>query len=1009
MHARPLIASVHRWCFATRRRGVVSVLAMMFLVMFASLGIALAVVSQGNLRTAETHLTASTAVAAAETGMELAKSRLTAAVSRFQIDRGQVTSDLGAKLWSGSWSSPGDGVVSVRPPQGYLDTFAPTGIVHVLMNIHSADQNTVTHADGVNQPGLYSPPSTSVRADEASSNWVRTPTLSVSVAAAGAPTMPPSFRIWYIPLNDGTRVRVRVTGYGSVSASGSSYVAPSAAPAEGSAEGGTPAAPTVAFRPLERTIEQDFQIVKRPKYAVTGGNRIMLGRGAVITGDIGSTYTQFTDQLGNALANADPVVLQSDFYGLDTALDAKLNDFFAGVKQYDVDMDGRLRPAHATESRGLPSNTKDYNADGVPDRAFDDVTGDGYVDDFDIFLKHFDRDNDGRVTLSTRLTNGTPAAGRSAEFTSDDDLALLIDARNPDRNRNAIFGYVDANANNKWDAGETILDSITLPDGTGVLLDVQGGWRDGVIDRKDQYAKVNGRIQYRAPWSTYQSSLSGRSLGISDILQGSISPQQTGQAPVEFGVSADDLPEVNSSTFTSEGSTGTRARESLLGLRPASTKSFWQQVGEQIGVAPTSGQTWQQACMAYTETRTDRTRARFFRSTMPNAQVVTLTGQNIWERSPFQGMTTNDFYFRNRFENMVFSNVEIPQGVNGLFVNCTLVGVTWIRTQRDNSWPQWPLYGAHRWDAATSAPILDTKAIDKSDFARWTTGNVLDGPANYTDFYDPPKDSAGAFITGTARDTKARSANHRFHSCTIAGSMVSDTPVRFEHVRNKLQFTGVTTFALTNPKAPTNSSLNPDPTTLSELRKSSLMVPNFSVDLGQFNAVSDLSGTESTPSTDAQNIALSGTIVAGVIDARGNVSIDGSVLLTYSPKPGEGALNSYGQSVGNPANFNSSFGYFGSADGDTEGGGANWKRESMVIENNVRIIGWDLDGDGIADIVPPASPTAAQRAQAGFRAIPFNGYGRVNIRWNPDIPMPDGILLPLAVRVVPLSYREGAR
>lgn len=1006
---------IPRVLFATRRRGVVSVLAMMFLVIFASLGVALAVVSQGNLRTAETHLTVSNALSAAETGMDLARQRLAQAVGRFHIDRGRVDSDLGAKLWQGTWSTPADGRIEVRPPQGYLDVFQPQGIMHVLMSIHSADENVVVHADGVETPGLYAPPSAEVSPDERPDHWVRTPTVSVA-RTGGAGSMPPSFRIWYIPLQDGTRVRVRVTGYGAVTASGSGYVAEDGGESAGASQGSTQnpgqgqgAYRRATFRPLERTIEQDFEIVKRPRYAITSGNRILLGRGANVTGNIGATFDQLLDHMGRPLPNADPVVIRSDFFGLSPALDAKLRDFYEGVRQFDVDFDSRLRPSHPTEAQGIPSNTTDYDGDGVPDRAFDDVTGDGYVDDFDIFIRHFDADNDGRVTLSTILTRGTPAEGRSPEFTVDDDLALLIDSRNPDRNRNGIWGFQDVNGNGRWDPGEPINDVYTDALGEVTALDVQAGWRDGWIDRKDAYAKVHGGIQFRINYNDYLSSLAARGLNVSQILQGPIVPQQPGQPPVQFGVGSDEMPTVTTEQFTAEGGTGTRSRESLLSLRPGSTKSFWQQAGEQLGIAPTSGQTWQQAVMAYTETSTDPTRARFFRSTMSNAAVVALTGQNLWERSPFGGMTTNDFYFRNRFENMTFRHVEIPQGVNGLFVNCTFVGVTWLRTQRDNSWPQWALYGAHRWSATANAPVPDPKPVDKSDFLRWTTRNVVDGPSNYADFYDPPRDTDGSWITGDARNTKNRSANHRFHGCTIVGSVVTDTPVRFEPVRNKLQFTGITSFSLQHPTRPNDPSVNPDPSHLDTLRTTSLMAPNFSVDLGSYNAISDLAREHDPSAPPGQNIRLTGTIVAGVLDARGVVSIDGSVLLTYSPRLGEGPLQQYGQPVGNPAHFNSSFGYFGSEDGDIEGGAADWRRENMVVENGVVIVGWDLDGDGLVDIVPPASPTAAQRAQPGFRAVPFNGYGRVSIRWNPQIPMPDGILMPLSTVAVPMSYREGRR
>ena len=51
------------------RRGVASVLAMMFVVLFGSLAVAMAIVSKGNLRTAQTNLHVIRAMGAADTGV----------------------------------------------------------------------------------------------------------------------------------------------------------------------------------------------------------------------------------------------------------------------------------------------------------------------------------------------------------------------------------------------------------------------------------------------------------------------------------------------------------------------------------------------------------------------------------------------------------------------------------------------------------------------------------------------------------------------------------------------------------------------------------------------------------------------------------------------------------------------------------------------------------------------------------------------------------------------------
>src|SRR5258705_517804 len=70
------------------RRGVASVLAMMFLVLFGSLAAAMAVVAQSNLRTADSGMKLSRAMSAAETGMIFAKRRLTEESTRFVITKG---------------------------------------------------------------------------------------------------------------------------------------------------------------------------------------------------------------------------------------------------------------------------------------------------------------------------------------------------------------------------------------------------------------------------------------------------------------------------------------------------------------------------------------------------------------------------------------------------------------------------------------------------------------------------------------------------------------------------------------------------------------------------------------------------------------------------------------------------------------------------------------------------------------------------------------------------------
>src|SRR5690606_12887548 len=115
------------------RRGVVSVLSMMFLVLFGSLAAAMAIASRGNLQTAASHLHVMRALGAAETGMDIAEHRLTQAVSRFVVERGKVDAGLGKALWEGGTISGDLNVLPLR------DGTVPGSIADALLIMHDWD------------------------------------------------------------------------------------------------------------------------------------------------------------------------------------------------------------------------------------------------------------------------------------------------------------------------------------------------------------------------------------------------------------------------------------------------------------------------------------------------------------------------------------------------------------------------------------------------------------------------------------------------------------------------------------------------------------------------------------------------------------------------------------------------------------------------------------------------------------------------------------------------------
>jgi hypothetical protein len=946
------IAKVRWW---QTRKGVAAVLAMMFLILFGSLSAAMAIASRGNITTAATQLHVNRAQSAAETGLLVARSRLTEAANRFLVSESNVNSAFGVALWTGETSSLG--TVQVLPPRtGRQDLSAPSGIAAALAQVHALDQNTISEL-GVSTPVVGSALSGASETEYIENFWVYTPAIAIEAAGEGQDLPPLAYIITYAPLANGTDVRAIVTGVDLSYRRGGQYV--------------------------QRTVMQDFRISKKVKHAMISSSRVMIGKNVMISGGMGCRYTSVSSNMGS------PLILRSDFRGISTTLDTKLTALQNGLASSDVDGDNRLRASHPTETQGIPGGTTDYDGDGQPDRAFDDVTGDGFVDEFDVFIKHYDRNGDGKVVLSSALTAGTPAQGATAEFTTDDDLALLIDSSNPDRNRNSVSGFVDSNSNGRWDSGEVFLDYDSAANS---YRDQVLGYRDGVIDRKDQYAKVTGKLSFRvsqSDWTAAQGAVVTK-------LQGPIKPG-SGESATAYSVSDADLPSVSTAIFTSTQS-GLQTR--------ADGQTFATQVAQNRGIS--AGQV-----PTFVETRAaGTTQPRYLRLDAD----VDLDGlpdnftSAYFEKMPYNAPAYSDWYYRPVYENMVFKDVVIPVGTNALFRNCTFVGVTWVRCETANTHALWSEYGKMQMSSTSGRPapsvprtvygdsgtetsyptmlpstacppnqmiLMATTPLDKADIP----ANQVSTTVGYN-LLPNPLVIGGRRIT----DTRALSNNIRFHDCLFVGSIVSDAPQNYTQIRNKIQFTGSTRFASAHPTSPNDTSLNPDSNDLSEIAKSSMMLPGYSVDLGTFN------------SPPTQNLQLNGAIIAGVMDIRGNAEINGALMLTFAPTLGQAPMvDASGAPIGNPANFNATLGYFGPTDGDSEA----LDPATLPLVNGQRIVGWDTDGDGLADV------NSTQPQPSGSTAVPFNGYGRINVRFNPNMTLPSGIMLPMQLDAVAGTYREG--
>jgi len=794
------------------RRGVASILSMMFLVLFGSLAAAMAVVAQGNLRTADSNLRISRALSAAETGLVFATHRLEDETRRFVVHKGVIDEEFAERLWMGTYTST-DGDVTVLPPRGYtVNGPPPAGIVHAVRDGHLADDHSF----------IASPGDAALPEIDTEFGTLRVRPIALTANNDGSPNPAgPSFRLRYDLLTNG---HVRVTSVG-------------------------------IDRDVTRTISMDFRITKKIEYALLSVNRVMIGKNVMVEGPLGSRYGIEPNEM-NA-PNGHPLIMRSDFFYLNPQLDDKLDLFYSRVAQFDVDGDGRLRPNHPIESQGLAGTE------------FVDYTGNGYVDDFDIFMQHYDTNGNGQIVYDLDLAAAAGISASSIDFDDDIQLARLIDQAMPDRNGDGQVTHTD-----------TLL-----------------GYNDGVIDARDMYAKVRGRLGFavaRDAWESAQGEAYQR-----HAVHGPIRPGLE-TAPVRFEVSDEEMLEITTDLFDESQSVFTSMANTGL--------SFEDQVNANTG------------------------------------GTVILPGDDGhpgWEGVPYGSAAPYDYYNRPIYRDMTFKNVRIPRGTNAVFENCTFIGVTFIDTESDNEHFNWNIAGAI--------------SRDENEHGHVT--------------YNPMFPGTVAVLDGDAvEDTRVYSNNIRFHNSTFLGTITGITPGHYTHWRNKIQMTGETRFYIDvddhdlaqQPDAPVlQAHLNElSESDVEELQKSSILMPGWSMDVGSFTSDPD------ADPADIPTIKLKGTIVAGILDIRGNADVHGTLLMTFRPTIGEHPLVFVPEDCATClAAFSTTIGYFGPEFGDFEG--------------------LSPDDDD------------------------FQGFGEIRLRYDPDAKLPDGVPWPVRAESLPHTYREG--
>ena len=762
---------------APRRRGVASVLAMMFLVIFGSLAAAMAVVAQGNLSTADTHLKINRSLAAADTGARFLQHHLAVVANEVRTSDGVIDADTASELWGG--------------------TDTTDGVVDRLVDRLAGESHNEAE-----------PYATLIRQDPAGNDVYRVHVGPIAVGP-GEPTFTATLTPHPLFDDDGVMVDYDAPEYdrppydGSRPATGIDWDVSNANPLdERFIRLSVTAYDGELGNRVYRSVSMDVALTKRIRYALLSRSRVMIGQNVLVEGPVGSTFQEVH------LENGHPIQMRSNFRGLDPDLDAALDALTGDLIASDVNRDNRLNVYNPTE------------VENFTDPADWDENGDGYIDEFDLFLKSFDGNKDGSVTATELAAAANPDVAA--------ELFNLMDNFDPDRN------------------GDGVVDN----------LDEQLGYNDGEIGPGDPYVKVKGEVYVTAGLSDWEAGAANTAPDSSyrDYFQGGIDPSYGADA-MTFNASQNAQYDFQPSDFQTDVFRG----------------DVDSDVFTQAGVASASD--------------------------LPR----------VTEEVPYASAFPYDYYDRPVIENQTFTNVLIPRGANILFRNCTFVGVTFVESYELNDDINYNYAGME--DA-----LGEQKHPDRTV--------TVDG--------------------AETSDTKTVSNNIRFDNCTFEGSIVTDSPQQYTHVRNKLTFTGETRFR--DLSDPTQVEYLSEAERL-KYSRSSILAPHYSIEMGTFT----------TPNVPDEKVNLSGTIVAGLIDMRGNIDVRGTVLTTFNPQSNTGPV------LGETSpSFNTTLGYFTDEDGDEE-----------VDE------------------------------------LPATGLGQISIRYDPTLPLPDGITGPIELTPIVSTYREG--
>lgn len=233
-----------------------------------------------------------------------------------------------------------------------------------------------------------------------------------------------------------------------------------------------------------RSVQMDITMSKQLKYAVYSNVAIQLGKNVRVQGDIASTYA--------GTGKGPPIQSFSDFHYIKdlAAVDTSLGTLRNLLATYDTTYANRLDVRNASSPAAVAAASAGLT----------DANGDGFIDEYDIFLKAVDT-NGNKVVTPGEYTD--PLTGKAY----DADLWALVDAP---------FG---ATTPVPW-----------------------LGYNDNQISNYDGYSKFNGTLKMAITPSQWQANAAnwplwgdGGGTRTQDFIEGPVIPSDPTAVPVQFG------------------------------------------------------------------------------------------------------------------------------------------------------------------------------------------------------------------------------------------------------------------------------------------------------------------------------------------------------------------------------------------------------------------------------------------------------------------------------------------